>query len=154
MCSNLIDVFIFGVPQISSKSSVKLNCFPPNLFPEPIFKSFGLTGMKILHKMSLLDTFVHVCSSTLIQKHMRTPLNLSIACVVHESDLYSGSQRMLLAQIQMIKTKRESQNFPAGAWVIYCDTLQSNAFRLPLFYQLLFLDHIEKRGIHAEATLF
>ena len=61
---------------------------------------------------------------------------------------------MLLAQIQMIKTKRESQNFPAGAWIIYCDTLQSNAFRLPLFYQLLFLDHIEKRGIHAEATLF
>ena len=61
---------------------------------------------------------------------------------------------MLLAQIQMIKTKRESQNFPAGAWVIYCDTLQSNAFRLPLFYQLLFLDRIEKRGIHAEATLF
>ena len=152
MCSNLIDVFIFGVPSISSKSSVKLNCFPPTLFPEPIFKSFGLTGMKKLHKMSLLDTFVHVL--TLIQKHMRTPLNLSIARVVHESNLYSESYRMLLAQIQMIKTKRESQNLPAGAWVIYCDTLQSNVFRLPLFYQLLFLDHIEKRGIHAEATLF
>ena len=45
--------------------------------------------MKKLNKMSLLDTFAHV--PTLIQKHMRTPLNLSIARVVHESNLYSAS---------------------------------------------------------------
>ena len=45
--------------------------------------------MKKLYEMSVLDTFVHV--PPLIQKHMRTPLNLSIERVVHESDLYSGS---------------------------------------------------------------
>ena len=63
---------------------------------------------------------------------------------------------MLHAQIHIIKVERESQKFPARACVIYCDTLQSNAFRLPHFFDggLLVLDHIEKRGIHAEATLF
>ena len=45
--------------------------------------------MKKLNEMSLLDTFAHV--PTLIQKHMRTPLNLSIAHVVHKSNLYSES---------------------------------------------------------------
>ena len=66
---------------------------------------------------------------------------------------------MLRAQIHIIKVERESQTFPVGARVTYCDTLQWNALRFPFFFSffdggLLVLDHIERRGTHAEATLF
>ena len=83
--------FYFQHPIDFFEIKCKIQFFPPDLFPdhEPISKSFGLTGMKKLNKVSLLDMFAHV--PTLIQKHNRTPLNLSIAHVVHKSNLYSES---------------------------------------------------------------